>query len=255
MVKFFEQHIKLSLVLGGFLLAIILLLVANDYYDKGLFPGWGFLTKTTKSSPFEGFAILFSSLALIASFLAYRESHRQTEISLRPYLRVAWNSSLVKIDQDRYEQGIVDTCIQFINEGRGLMRNVYYEIYIDEKLIPVRNHSLISPSGATTVVYSKTTDDMPNLTPLGVRNSLLQSFPQPIMHEASITLEKHHDNLKEERIEKNNSRIKLINNSNQKIIISGKYQDVENRTYKFKFESDPKEQSWFGEKDVQKRIN
>ncbi|MCL4363742.1 hypothetical protein M1328_00720 [Patescibacteria group bacterium] len=201
----------------------ILLLVYSivDYYDFHIATGYGLLSKLNKPNPVEAFTALLLIFTLYETIKTRKEAVRQTEITLRPYMRLSWVTT--PSGEDRIPQGITNTCITVSNNGNGLMRRVQYSVEVNGKNVGVRNHALIIPNSSTVMVY----DDLTNkLGPvLGNRND--------------INFEK-----------RNNEIIKT-----SEIKIYGSYRDIEGRKYRFSFISDAKEQSWFREKYIQQLTN
>lgn len=200
---------------------IVIIVTIFDYYDFGVATGWGFFSKQYKPNPIEGVVAVFLILTLFATWQTSKEALRQTELTLRPYMRLSWNTT--QIGSNRRPQGITDTCIIVSNNGKGLMRRVKYNVEVDGKKVSVRNHALIVSNDSTNMVY----DDAKNKTgaALGCRN------------DPDFDI-------------KNNE---IIQKSNIKIY--GSYRDIEGGRYSFSFESDPNEQSWFHEKYRQQLTN
>lgn len=214
--SFLRKHkwIIVALILGLFVLA--------DYYDLRLLVGWGIFSKQFKPNPVEAIVAILLLLTLFETLKTNKESARQTELTLRPYMRLSWDTT--QIGNNRRAQGITDTCIVVSNSGKGLMRQVKYNVEVDGEKVAVRNHALITSNNPpTNMVY----DDSNNKAgaALGCRN----------------------DN----DFEKKNDEI--IRKS--KIKIYGSYRDIEGGKYSFSFESDTNEQSWFREKYRQQLSN
>lgn len=192
-----------------------------DYFDFGLLVGWGVISRQVKTNLLEVLVALLLAITLYetrmagkAAFKQIKIAFRQTEITLRPYMRLAWDAA--QIGPNRTAQGITDTCIVVVNNGNGLMRQIKYKVKVNGKEVKVRNHALISSGSPTNMVYGDTKS-----RELGCRND--SSFNT-----------------------KNNKIIK------EKIIeVSGYYRDVEGGRYNFSFVSDVNQQSWFKEKYLQ----
>lgn len=198
---------------------VIAVIGVVDYYDFGVAIGWGIFSKQNKTNPLEGMVAIFLLLTLIETWKTSKEALRQTELTLRPYMRLAWDAT--QVGQNRTAQGITDTCIVVVNNGKGLMRQVKNRVKVDGKEVKVRNHSLISPSpNGTIMVYGNTKS-----RDLGCRND--------------VSFEK-----------KNNKIIK-----EKTIEVSGYYRDVEGGRYHFSFVSDVSQQSWFREQYRQQLRN
>lgn len=191
-----------------------------DYYDLHIATGYGFLSKLDKPNPVEAFTALLLVFTLYEAMKTRTEAVRQTELTLRPYMRISWNAGL--IGDNRRAQGITDTCIVVSNNGNGLMRSVRYSAEVNGKKVGVRNHTLIVSKDSTNMVYNDLTNT--GESALGCRND--KDFEK-----------------------KNNEIIKTSS-----IKIWGTYRDIEGRQYSFCFKSNPAEQSWFCEDYRQKPI-
>lgn len=192
-----------------------------DYYDFHIATGYGLFSKLDKPNPIEAFTALLLIFTLYETINTRKEAVRQTELTLRPYMRISWDAGI--IGDNRRAQGITDTCLVVSNNGNGLMRSVRYKVSVDNKEIGVRNHTLIVPRGNTNMVYD---DDLKNAgeSALGSRND---------------------------------NDFRDINNKIIKeniVKINGTYRDIEGRQYSFCFISDPSEQSWFREEYRQNPI-
>lgn len=217
-LKKLVQYIKIR---KWILLGLFLVLIAIDYYDLSIFVGWGIFSKQYKPNPIEAIAAAFLLLTLVETWKTTKEALRQTELTLRPYMRVNWDST--QIGDNRRAQGITDTCIVVSNNGKGLMRLVKYNVEVDSKRVGVRNHSIIVAGTSTNMVYDDSKNEAGNV--LGCRND--NNFSQ-----------------------KNNEIIKT-----SKIKVYGSYRDIEGGKYAFSFESDISEQSWFKERYRQQLTN
>lgn len=204
-------------VILSFLVALSIL----DYYDFGLAVGWGVFSKQFKPNPVEAIVAIFLLFTLFETWKATKESLRQTELTLRSYMRLNWDST--QIGDNRRAQGITDTCIVVSNNGKGLMRLVKYNVEVDGKKVGVRNHSIIVSGTSINMVYDDADNDAG--AALGCRNDGAFS-------------------------EKNNEIIKQ-----SKIKVYGSYRDIEGGKYAFSFESDVNEQSWFKERYRQQLTN
>ena len=200
------------------ILVFIVAIAIIDYCDFGLAVGWGLLSRQHKTNLVEAIVAILLLLTLYEIWKASKESLRQTEVTLRPYMRLSWDTT--QTGDNRKAQGITDTCIVVTNNGNGLMRQIKYHIKVDGKQVNVRNHSLISSGSSTNMVYGNT-----NNRDLGCRNNV--SFNR-----------------------KNNKIIK-----ENKIEVSGLYRDVEGGRYHFWFVSDASQQSWFREERRQQLRN
>lgn len=196
------------------LITAVLAYLLIDYYDFGLAVGWGIFSKQYKPNLVEGIVAIFLLLTLWATWRTSREAVRQTEITLRPYMRLSWRNDVN--NESREDQGIIDTCIVVSNNGKGLMRKVWYKVEIDNQRVKVRRHPIIIPGDSTVMVYADSEEDLK----LGCRN-------KDVFYDCKDI----------------NSEIIL----NKKIRVSGSYRDVEGREYFFEFVSDKSQQSWFRE--------
>ena len=203
------------------LLLLIFAISIVDYYDLGVLVGWGWFNKNTSPNLAEVIAAILLFFTFNESLKTNREAQRQTEISVRPYLRLSWVTT--QIGDNRRSQGITDTCLVASNNGSGLMRSVKYNILVNGKSVGVRNHAVIVPNTSTNIVY----DDVKNKggATLGCRN--------------------------DKDFENKNNIIIL----NSKIEVSGSYRDIEGGKYVFNFIADTHEQSWFKEKYRQQQTN
>lgn len=220
--KFFIHLLKIINRYWQVVLFILLFLYSIvDYYDFHIAIGYGLLSKLNKPNPVEAFTALLLIFTLYETIKTRKEAVRQTEVTLRPYMRLSWETN--QLGDNRRAQGITDTCVVVSNNGNGLMRLVQYNVDVNGKKIDVRNHTLIVSNSSTNMVY----DDLKNKegAALGCRN------------------DKEFD-------KKNNEIIKT-----NKIHIYGSYRDIEGREYSFSFESKLNEQSWFGEKYRQQLKN
>lgn len=217
--KFFK-HISANKWIVLALIAVFIYSVI-DFYDLKIAIGWGIFSKLFKPNPVEAITAILLFYTLNETIKVRKETNRQTELAVRPYLRIAWNA---KANQDdRILQGITDTCIVAINEGNGLMRQVNYNITVNGGKVPVKRHSIIVPHIPTTVVYG-----------------YLAKLPRPILGNRND----------KDYLDENNRIIK-----EDKIIIKGSYRDIEGGSYSFQFDSDPNEQSWFRERFKQDVVN
>lgn len=205
-----KQKIKEKLWRRQTLIILFLVIFLIDYCDLGLLVGWGIISKQEKTNLLEVLVALLLALTLYETRRQAKIAFRQTEITLRPYMRLAWDAT--QVGPNRTAQEITDTCIVVVNNGNGLMRQVKYKVKVNGKEIKVRNHTLISPGSATNMVYGDTKNRN-----LGCRND--PSFNS-----------------------RNNRIIK-----EKTIEVSGTYRDVEGGWYPFKFISDVNQQSWFRE--------
>lgn len=214
-IKEFFKNNRYSVSISASVFVVLIILL--DYYDLNIVVGFGIFSKYFKPNPVEGIVVVLLVLTFWETLKTRMETIRQTEVSLRPYLRISWETS--QIGDNRRGEGLTDSCIVVSNNGNGLMRKVKYSVSVDSKKVAVKNHSLIIPGDNTNMVY----DDADNKAGvvLGCRNDM-------------------------DFTDKNK---KIIQNS--KITISGSYRDVEGREYRFSFISDTKEQSWFAEKYIQ----
>lgn len=201
------------------LLLPIIVVAVVDYCDFGLLVGYGLISRQNKTNLLEVFTAAALALTLYETWKASKEALRQTELTVRPYIRLSWDAT--SIGPNREAQGLVDTCIVVTNDGSGLMRNVNYFVTVDGNRIDVKRHSMISPKSPTNIVYSKIDVNKS----LGCRNSK--------------TYEEDNNKIIQER----------------KITVKGTYRDIEGGQYNFNFESDSGQQSWFLEKDRQQLIN
>jgi len=212
LISYIKRH---SLLLFATILCLAIII---DYYDLGLFVGFGVFIKHNRPNLVEGITAILLLVTLFETLKTNKESQRQTELTLRPYMRLAWRND--SNSESRENQGIIDTCIQVINNGKGLMRKVHYKVAVDKKSVEVREHALIVADGnPTSMVYKKSLD---------VSKMVLGSRSRQFFEQLKY---------------KNDEIIK-----NKKIEISGTYRDVEGREYYFSFVSDRNEQSWFREK-------
>jgi hypothetical protein len=193
-----------------------------DYFDLGIWHGINVFQREKDLDAvvdwFVGFPII---ITLYLSIQALREQQRQRENNMRPYLRLAWDSRYM--GEDRLSEGVTNSCLIAVNEGKGHMRNVIYNARVGETEVALRRHEFISAGAATSIVY----DDLSNQAgpALGNRNDV--SFPA---RNAEI--------IKKDAIK-----------------IWGTYQDWAGKaTYEFQFISDPTSQSGLSEPSVQDRI-
>lgn len=203
------------------ILILLTVIAIIDYCDSGFAVGWGLVSRQNKTNLIEVIVAMLLLLTLYETWKSRKEALRQTELTLRPYLRLSWNTT--QIGDNRRAQGITDTCVVVSNNGNGLMRQVKYNVEVNGETVAVRNHTLIVSHDSTNMVY----DDAKNKAgaALGCRND--ESFNK-----------------------KNNEIIK-----ESKIRIYGSYRDIEGGKYSFSFESDTNEQSWFHEKYRQQLTN
>ena len=219
LVKLRKYLFKRRRLILALLAGVVIGVAIIDYSDSGFRVGYGLVSRRNKTNLLEVFTAVALLLTLYATWEASKEALRQTELTLRPYIRLSWDATY--IGDNRIAQGIIDTCIVVTNNGRGLMRKVNYSVKVNGEEVNVRGHSIISPSSPTNMVYGNT--DSNRL--LGCRNG---------------------ESYKDE----NNTIIKR-----EKIVVKGTYRDVEGGQYSFHFVSDVGEQSWFRERRIQKRIN
>lgn len=70
---------------------ILLLVVAIvDYCDFGFLVGWGVISRQDKTNIIEVIVAMLLLLTLYETWKASKEALRQTELTLRPYMRLAW---------------------------------------------------------------------------------------------------------------------------------------------------------------------
>lgn len=184
-------------------------------------------------------SVFLFATALIA-LLAFRSTHRQAqlaELSLRPYIQVAWESK--PQGEDRIRQGVRNTCIKLRNVGKSMMREVNYSIKIDKVVIPVKNHTLIAADGhPTCVVYIDPGDKRLGWGSMEKRSDISDD-------------EFNRNDLGYLGLE-NNEIVKSFKYG--ELTIDGTYEDIERNRYHFNFQFDPSQQSWFKESNPQTKI-
>jgi hypothetical protein len=188
-----------------------------DYLDSSIAVGYGLLSKQFKSTPFEAIAALLLYLTLREARKTRAEAVRQTDLTLRPYLRISWDTT--QLPESRVPQGMTDTCVVVSNVGNGLMRSLnYQDVSVSGKSVQVRNHPSLIAGEKQSVVCD--TDGVI----LGSRND-----PNRQSENDSIARK-------------------------EAIVVKGTYRDVEGRQYGFCFVSDQTQESWFKEKGKQNLV-
>lgn len=193
-----------------------------DYFDLGIWPGINVFKRDQDIAAVVTWFVGVPTLGtLYIAIKAFREQQRQRELDTRPYLRLAWDSNYV--GQNRLPQGVTDSCLIAVNEGKGHMRNVIYHAKVGDQEVTLRRHEFIKSGGQTMIDY----DDLSNQAGPALGNRNDSNFP-----------------LKNAEIIKRGG-----------IQIWGSYKDWTGKAeYEFKFVSDPTSQSGLSEPGSQNRI-
>lgn len=146
------------------------------------------------------------------------EAKKANELQLRPYLSLHWDSNYV--GDNRRQEHITDTCLIVRNDGAGLMKRVSYNIQVNDQEVLVRGHNIITPGKEGSIITYSLSN---NNKLLGDRNDV--------------------------RNVANNNQ--LIREGIRTARVSGEYADLNGTEYKFSFERDDNEQSWFKETSQQ----
>ncbi|MEO6078109.1 MAG: hypothetical protein ABIP54_04945 [Candidatus Andersenbacteria bacterium] len=222
LVSRWAQYYRENRILVCFVI-ILDILAWIDFLDLGKiswFVGYGILAHKDAAGLIAFWVGAPLVLTLFEAFQANQEAQKQTELEIRPYMRLAWDSG--PAENVRNGQGVQSTCLRLVNDGRGIMRQIYYMVKINGKVVQVKNHAIISVGSSTWVVYMEKKD----IFPLG--NPDYSTHIQKVLNDNII--------------------------SKEKIEIEGTYQNVNEDRYGFRFVSDPSQQSWFKEDGLQKKI-